>query len=151
MMRKFYFWYYGAFVAAVLAATLGYLCLSRGWFVIERQTQANVAVYTILILYVLATTPLVLKYFGRFAAKIRRLPDETERQRHYVRLVVARLAVVTFGLAASLFFYYVLQENSLLWLAGISAVALYFCKPTSAKVAQDLHPDDTEQSEPTNP
>lgn len=151
MIRKLNFWYYGAFAAAVLAATLGYFCLSRGWFVIARQTQANVAVYATLILYVLATTPLVLKFFGRFVARIRLVPDEGERQRRYARLVVARLAVVTLGLAASLFFYYVLQENSLLWLAGISAIALYFCKPTRAKVEQDLSPDDdTQPAEPSD-
>lgn len=130
--------YYCTFVAAIVAATLGYFCLSRDWLVIEKGTAANTAIYSIVILYVICTTPLVLKFFRHFVAKIRRIADENVRRKRYICLVASRLAVVTLGLMASLFFYYVLRENSLLWLAGISAIALYFCKPTRDKIEQDL-------------
>lgn len=141
MSKRLLIVYYSTFLVAVLAAMLGYFCLSRGWFVVEKGTNANTTIYSIIILYVICSTPLVLKFFGRLVAKIRQIPDEKLRQKRYNCLVVSRLAVVTLGLAASLLFYYVLQENSLLWLAGISAIALYFCKPTADKVAQDLAVD----------
>ena len=138
LRKTLIFWYYGAFVLAVAAATLGYFCVTRQWFVVDPKTPANVAVYTIIILYVIVSTPLILKWFSRMVARLHAVPDAADRCRRYGRVAKVRLAVVTVGLLASLFFYYVLCEQSLLWLAGISAIALYFCKPTRNKVEQDL-------------
>ena len=146
MKKRLLILYYCTFVLAVVAATLGYFCVKNGWLVIEKGTAANMAIYGVIILYVICSTPLVLKFFGRFAAKIRKIEDEKLRQKRYTCLVATRLGLVALGLVASLFFYYILTENSLLWLAGISAIALYFCKPTADKVDQDLEPDD----EPTD-
>lgn len=143
-------WYYGAFVLAVAAATLGYFCVARQWFVVAPKTQANTMIYTFIILYVIVSTPLILKWFSRMVARLRAVPDADDRCRRYGRVAKVRLAVVTVGLVGSLFFYYVLCEQSLLWLAGIAAIALYFCKPTCAKVEQDLS-DEATQSDDNQP
>ncbi|MGN0187801.1 MAG: hypothetical protein ACI392_08690 [Paludibacteraceae bacterium] len=140
-------WYYGAFVLAVFAATLGYFCVTRQWFVVAPKTQANTMIYTFVILYVIVTTPLILKWFSRVVERLRAVPDVADKYRRYGRVAKVRLVVVMLGLLASLFFYYVLCEQSLLWLAGISAIALYFCKPTRAKVEQDLSDEQNQNIE----
>ncbi len=147
LSKTLIFWYYGAFLLAVASATLGYFCLERGWLVIAPQTDANIAIYTILILYVIISTPLILKFFSKKVEKLRALDDENEKLRRYACLAKIRLSIVGFGLITSMFFYYVLCETSLLWLGGIAAVALIFCKPTKAKIEQDLQKIDNETIE----
>lgn len=140
LTKKLNFWYYGAFVKAILVALLGYYCLKYNWLVMTPDAPASVHIYTIIILYVIITIPVALKLFSLYVKKLALITDETEKLARYKKYAQIRITVITLGLLFALFFYYTLQQDSLLWVGGISAISLYFCKPTLVKIENDLEP-----------
>jgi len=140
LTKKLNFWYYGAFVKAILVALLGYYCLTYNWFVMTPDAPASVVIYTVIIMYVIITIPAALKLFSVYVKKLTLITDETEKRARYKKYAQIRITVITLGLLFALFFYYTLQQGSLLWVAGISAISLYFCKPTLVKIENDLEP-----------
>lgn len=140
-------WYYSAFVLAILAATCGYFSADNQAINICQKSSLGVGIYSAIILYVIVSAPLALKFFSLAVEKNRAKDDEILRKKKYLRLAKIRLAIVTFGLISALFFAYILGETSLLWLAGISAIVLYLCKPTKAKIEADLATPEINQTE----
>ena len=61
-------------------------------------------------------------------------------------LMIAELAVVfivtgmlhKLSTTTAVLLFYLMQQNSMIFCAGIAAVGLYFCKPTEAKLLTDL-------------
>ena len=152
LTKKLNLWYYATFIKAILVAVLGYQCVAQNWFTMAPEAPASVVIYTIIILYVIITIPAALKLFSVYVKKLALVTDETKKWRRYKIYAKIRMTVVTTGLLFALFFYYTLQQEALIWVAGISAIALYFCKPTLAKIENDLTPiteskdDDTHAS-----
>ena len=138
LTKSLYFWYYAAAIKAVIMAALGYACVTQNWFVMAKDAPASVTIYSIIILYVIITTPAALKLFSVYVKKLALVTDETEKLARYKTYAKWRITIITIGLLAAIFFYYTLQQGSLLWVAGISAISLYFCKPTTEKIENDL-------------
>ena len=149
LIKSLKFWYYSAALKAVITASLGYMCVYYNWFIMPKDTPASVAIYSIIILYVIITTPAALKLFSVYVKKLASITDETQKLARYKTYAKWRITVITIGLLAAIFFYYTLQQGSLLWVAGISAISLYFCKPTTEKIENDLaSTNDTPNEEP---
>lgn len=154
LAKRLSWWYYAIFLKAILVATLGYFCVLNQWLMFQPEDSISVTIYSFIILYVITSTPLALKLFNNHVQKLVNITDTQEKLEHYERYAKIRLLVVTFGLLTALFFYYTLQQQALLWVAGISAIALYFCKPSLAKIEQDLqltNPNDGETQETNLP
>ena len=147
LTKSLYFWYYAAAIKAVIMAALGYACVTQNWFVMAKDAPASVTIYSIIILYVIITTPAALKLFSVYVKKLASITDETEKLARYKTYAKWRMTIIAIGLLAAIFFYYTLQQGSLLWVAGISAISLYFCKPTAAKIETDLATTDDKPSE----
>ena len=149
LTKSLYFWYYAAAIKAVIMAALGYACVTQNWFVMAKDAPASVTIYSIIILYVIITTPAALKLFSVYIKKLTLITDETEKLARYKTYAKWRITIITIGLLAAIFFYYTLQQGALLWVAGISAISLYFCKPTTKKIENDLaSTTDTPNEEP---
>ena len=126
LIKSLYFWYYAAAIKAVIMAALGYACVTQNWFVMAKDAPASVTIYSIIILYVIITTPAALKLFSVYVKKLTLITDETEKLARYKTYAKWRITIITIGLLAAIFFYYTLQQGALLWVAGISAISLYF-------------------------
>ena len=138
LVKTLNLWYYCAFVKAILVALLGYYCVVEEWFMMPKESPTSVIIYTIIILYVIISIPAALKFFSVYVKKLTLVTDKTKKLARYKKYAQIRIAVVTIGLLFALFFYYTLQQPSLLWVAGISAISLYFCKPTRLKIENEL-------------
>ncbi len=138
--------YYIALILIIVTAMAGYnLAYTKGIY-LATDHPTSVALYTIILWYVIITFP--LSFWG-FSQLLKRLKDksEEEQEKMYSRYAVIRLVVITVGLLASIAGLYMLQQKSLLWLAGIGAIGIIFCKPTNARIEADLDSLRTEETE----
>ncbi|HPW89977.1 MAG TPA: hypothetical protein PLJ40_00970 [Paludibacteraceae bacterium] len=138
LSKYLYMWYYAAAIKAVVVAALGYTCVTQNWFIMAKDAPASITIYSVIILYVIITTPVALKLFSMHVSKLATVTEETDKLSRYKTYATWRITIIAIGLFAAIFFYYVLQQKALLWVAGISAIALYFCKPTPEKIENDL-------------
>lgn len=107
--------------------------------VFEPNETTGVVIQNVVIWYVLASVPGALYGFKRMMHKVSQLPEE-QRADAYVQWAVIRMAVVGFGAFLALpAFYLIGQQTSMLFAAGISLVALYFCKPTEKKMYMEMN------------
>lgn len=144
IIKKLNFWYYGVMCMAVLVAALMYFLLQKGCFVpLDVNSPAGMAVQYSVILDTLLTLPLGLWLFKRRCRRICAIEDEEQRLSEYGKYAVRRILTVgnslVFGMAA---FYLLGGFQSMLWLAAVAAIGLYFCKPTERKMQLELLPYD---------
>ncbi len=100
---------------------------------INTESELRVVIYTILIFYTLVSVPVALKFFAENTKAIENEEDEELQEKMIVRNGVIRILLIGLGLAINVLFYYLLKEQSLIYMAGISAVALFFAKPKRYK------------------
>lgn len=130
--------YYIVLLLAVLSAMTGYYLTCNLGIFIPKESAAATTIYTIVLCYVIVTMPLSFSLFTFKLKKIRLLEDLQLRHRMYVNYAAIRLAVIAIGLSASILSYYLTQQMSLFWLAGIEAIGAIICKPTVRRIEADL-------------
>jgi len=135
--KKLTFVYYLMFVAMIAAVALGYYCLKNG-FLIDIKSQTGITIQSIVILYIIISLPLSLYFFNKMTKKWQLIENDTEKLRPYEKWSIIRLFIVGFGIFAGIFLYYLMQSQSMLFCAGISAIGLFFCKPTKNKIISEL-------------
>lgn len=129
--------YYLLLLLAVATAMAGYYAtITRGWRITD--PTAATAIYSTMLVYVLASIPLSFGLFSTKLKKIRLIDDTDTKYSQYTRYAAIRLVLICLGLTLSIFFYYALRETSLFWLAGIEAIAAIICKPTARRINNDL-------------
>lgn len=136
--------YYIVLLLAVLAAMVGYYVVYDLDFVLDKSSAAAVTIYTVVLCYVIVSVPLSFYFFSWKLKKIKEFQDVDDKNAAYTRLAVIRLVVISLGLTSSIFCYYITQQMSLFWLAGIEAIAAIICKPTERKICADLDSDDSD-------
>jgi len=144
IIKKLNFWYYGLMCTAVFVAALLYFLLEKGCFSpLDADSAAGMAVQYAVILDTLVTIPLGLWLFKRRCRRICTIEDEDMRLSEYGKYAVRRILTVgnslVFGMAA---FYLLGGFRSMLWMAAVAAIGLYFCKPTERKMQLELLPYD---------
>lgn len=116
----------------------------------EPNETADVVIQDIVVWYVLASIPGALYGFKRKMRAVSQLPEE-KRSDAYVKWAIIRMLVIGFGPFLTLPAFYLLnQQTSMLFAAGMSLVALYFCKPTEKKMymeMNDIREDDPRMGE----
>lgn len=136
--------YYFVLLLVVLAAMLGYYLIANKGYTIPRDSATATTIYSIVLWYVIITLPLSFVIFSRQLKKIHTIADTEQRYRPYTRLATIRLAVISLGLTAAILCYYLTQQMSLFWLAGIEAIGAIICKPTTIRINADLQSPEEE-------
>jgi len=134
--------YYAVYAGAILAATSGYYILKSG-FKIDPLTSEGTIINSIVILYIICTVPLALALFNKMTKKWALIQDENEQLEKYKTGAIYRILIIGTGLVLGVVFFYVMNSQSMIFCAGIAAVALFFCKPSENKIMNDLNWNDS--------
>lgn len=134
--------YYAVYAAAILAATSGYYILKSG-FKIDPLTSEGTIINSIVILYIISTVPLALALFNKMTKKWALIQDENVQLEKYKTGAIYRILIIGTGLVLGVVFFYVMNSQSMIFCAGIAAVALFFCKPSENKIMNDLNWNDS--------
>ena len=71
--------------------------------------------------------------------KLKTLEDENDKLKKYIMVSILRLVFVSLGLLLGIIAFFVLGAyKPMIYCAGISAIALVFCKPSLYKISVDL-------------
>ena len=143
IVRQLNFYYYGCMGLTVLTAAIMYLLISKGLFTpIDPNQGIGTTIQTVAIATTLFMIPVGLFTFKKQCRHIRLIEDETKRERLYVQSAKLRILAIGIPLMANIFFYYMMGGyQSMIWLAAITAIALYFCKPNERKIDIELQSD----------
>lgn len=147
--------YYIALILIIITTMLCYNYTYIKNIYLPSNDPTSITIYTIIIWYVILTFPLSFKGFSLAIKHLKKLPDDGSREHYYKIYGVIRIIIMTIGFIASIIGFYLLQQKSLIWLAGISAIGLIICKPTEKKIDTDLEGlttkiEDTEKEDTIN-
>lgn len=135
--------YYSVYLTAIIAAFSGYTILKNG-LTIDPKSDTGVTLQSILILFIIGSIPLTLATFNRMTKKWAELNNIDEKIIKYRRAGIIRIIIIGLGLILGVVFFYVMQSQSMIFIAGIAAVALFFCKPSENKIIIDLKLEESE-------
>lgn len=96
-------------------------------------------IQTIIILYVLASVPGALYGFKKKMEKVSKIENEKIRAQEYVNWAAIRMMLIGLGGVFGIVAFYMLADQSMLWCAGISILAQFFCKPTDKKIFMEMN------------
>ncbi len=130
--------YYVVYFAAVLSAVLGYYSTFKGNLVIDSQSQLGITLSSIFIIYIIGSIPLTLAGFHFLTKKWIKLESQPEKIDKYRKYAVWRLVIIGISIAIGVFLFYIIRSQSMIFCAGIAAIALFFCKPTKEKMISEL-------------
>ena len=135
--------YYSVYLTAIIAAFSGYTILKNG-LTIDPKSDTGVTLQSILIIFIIGSIPLTLATFNRMTKKWAELNNIDEKIIKYRRAGIIRIIIIGLGLILGVVFFYVMQSQSMISIAGIAAVALFFCKPSENKIIIDLKLEESE-------
>ena len=129
--------YYSFYLAALLVALIGYKLWKAG-ITIDSFSETGIAISSVIIILVLACVPSGLFLFNKKTKQWAQLEDEKEKLKLYTRGSIIRLSVIGANFLICILFFFVLNSQNMIILAGITAVALLFCKPAKPKIITEL-------------
>lgn len=136
-LRQLVIAYYSVYIAAIAAATSGFYILKSG-FTINPLSETGTAINTLLIILIIGSMPITLAIFNKLTKKWAQLEDKNLRLEKYKKAGTIRIAIVGLGLILGVLFFYIMNSQSMIFSAGIAAIALFFCKPSEAKISTEL-------------
>ena len=143
IIRKLNWYYYGIMALTVIVAAISYLLIVKQLVApIDRLSLPGQVFQYVTILNVLVTVPLGLWKHKRNCKKIAKIEDEQERNAAYYKSALFRIIFVSNSMLFAFPAYYLMNDQSMLWLAAIGAIGWYFTKPTEAKMVIELNPTD---------
>lgn len=136
------------YTATILATIIGYMLTSTSESTIPSpKSELSISLSTLVIAYILISIPAALAIFHRNTKKWAAIEDRFTKINKYVAGAKLRLLVVGLGLVMSVVIFYILRTPSMIFCAGIAAVALLFCRPSENKIISDLKLDEEEDEE----
>jgi hypothetical protein len=136
------------YTATILATIIGYVLTSTGESTIPSpKSELSISLSTLVIAYILISIPAALAIFHRNTKKWAAIEDRFTKINKYVAGAKLRLLVVGLGLVMSVVIFYILRTPSMIFCAGIAAVALLFCRPSESRIISDLKLDEEEDDE----
>lgn len=141
VLRNIQMAYYAIYIAAIAAAASGYALMNSD-LRIDPQSEAGIAINSMLIVLIIGAVPLSLWLFSRNTKKWAQLADVHEKLAKYQKGAIIRLLVMGVGLVLGVIFFYVLGLQSMIFCAGISAIGVFFCKPAEVKIVAELELED---------
>jgi len=146
LVKKLTLVYYLFYLAAVLIAVAGFQ-LFRSGIRIEPDSQAGIAITSILILFIIGSIPVSLAIFNKKTKSWAELPTLKEKLNSYEKGAVVRIAVIGSGFLLGVLFFFLMNSQSMIFSAGIAAIGLFFCKPAEVKIISELQIEDPEQED----
>lgn len=138
--------YYSIYMLTILSAIVAFMLtyLNVNFSTIAEKSTIGITLSSILMLYIMITIPVSFWLFYKNTQKWKTLPDRFAKFTAYKKASVNRLWVVGVGLILGVLLVYFLHSTNMIYCALISAVALFFCKPTEGKMIKDLNLDEDE-------
>jgi hypothetical protein len=141
-VKKIHLAYYLIYTVTILSTIGGYIVTLTRETSVDVKSPLSVTLSSIVILYIIISIPAALAIFHRNTKKWALIEDNYTKLNKYVAGATWRLLAVGFGLVLSVVVFYILRTESMIFCAAITAIALLFCKPTEAKIINDLKLDD---------
>jgi hypothetical protein len=135
--------YYAFYVLAIVLATIAYVVVDKNTAFVEPNTNEMV-ITTVYILFLVCSIPLALKLFNIKVRKLSENESIDEKIEKYRMYSFWRLMVIGINMLIGIGFFYFLSSDSMLFCAGIAAIALVFCKPSERKMEVELDLDSNE-------
>lgn len=139
--------YYSIFMMTVLTA-VGVTILTyvnANPLYVEESSSLGRYLSSGLILFILISIPLAMWMFHKNTKEWSLIPDKFEKFRAYKKGAVIRLWVIGIGLIGGIVLIYLLRSTNMMYCAVISAIALYFVKPTAKKMEKELNIQEEEE------
>lgn len=133
--------YYVNYIAAAITAFAGFYILKSGYR-IDPQSEAGIAISSVLIIVIIGSVPLTLGMFHRYTKKLINIEDIEIRLAKYQTAGLIRIIIMGVGLVLGVLFFYLMGSQSMIFCAGIAAIGLFFCKPSQAKISSELQIDE---------
>lgn len=138
----YYIIYMLTIVSAVAVFMLSYMNVNK--FVINEKSSTGMVLSSILILYILISVPLAFWLFHKKTKSLQLIEDKFAKYEAYKKASIIRLWVIGIGLIGGVVLFYLLTSTNMIFCALISAVALFFCKPTLGKMIKELDLEEDE-------
>lgn len=147
IIRSLNWYYYGVMVFALLAGTLAYFWVMKGYVsLIDRMSVLGKTLQYVVIVDALCTIPLGLYWFKRRCRVLSQMPDGDEKLNGYKRIAAVRILLVSNAMVLGIVAFYLMGcYQSMLWVTAIAAIGWYFTKPTQRKMELELQPQDKDQ------
>jgi len=137
--------YYLIYTVTILATIIGYILTMNKANTVDFKSTFSITLSSVVILYIIVSIPAALAIFHRNTKKWSEIEDRLTKLNKYTTGATLRLLVIGSGLVFSVIAFYFLRTESMIFCAGISAIALLFCKPTEGKIISDLKLEDKEE------
>lgn len=144
IIRKINLAYYMIYSLFIVTTVIGYVITMNRENTVDVKSQLSITMSSIVILYMIISIPGALALFHRYTKKISKIEDKFTKINKYTAAATWRLLAIGFGLILSVIAFYILRTESMIFSAGIAAIALFFCKPTAAKIASELELEESE-------
>lgn len=147
VIRHLNYVYYGMMVLALIAMGVMYFLLIKGYLLpLDRMSTLGQVIQYIVIFDALVTIPGGLYGFKRMVSRIWDMEDKQLQAQLYRKYASVRIILVSNSMVLGIIAYYWMGAYpSMLWLAGIGAIAWYFTKPTIGKMQIELTKTETEE------
>ena len=136
--------YYLIYTLTILSTIVGYL-LIQTHDAIDVKSTLSIALSSFVIIYLFISLPASIAIFHRNIKKWLEIEDEFQRLDKYATGATWRILVVGLGLVFSVVAFYFIRTESMIFCAGIAAIALLYCKPTVGKIRSDLKLDEPDE------
>jgi hypothetical protein len=143
VLKKLTLIYYLIYIATVVVALLGFQLFKSG-FTINDKSQLGIAISSALIILIIGSIPLTLAIFNKKTKQWALLEDTQLKLRKYEKGSVIRMTIIGTGFLLGVFFFFIMNSQSLIFSAGIAAIGLFFCKPAEVKIISELNLEETE-------
>ena len=142
--RSLNWYYYGMLIVTLAAGGLLYALLTKGQLnPVDPQSEAGKLLQYIVVFDILFSVPVGLYGFNRICKQLATLEDEQLKYERYKKWAAIRILLVSSGMLLGIMAYYLTAGyKSMIWCAGIGAIAWYFTKPTPKKIYLELQPRD---------
>lgn len=144
IIKKINIAYYLIYTLTIIATFGGYLITQNGTYSSDNTSSLSIGISSAVILYIIVSIPGALALFNRYTKKISLIEDNFIKLNKYSVAASWRLLIIGFGLVFSVVAFYIIRTQSMIFCAGIAAIALIFCKPTEGKIASELKIEDEE-------
>jgi MFS family permease len=141
ILKKLNIYYYSIYIAAIIIAYFGYQLFNSG-FRIEEKSSSGIVISSALIILIIGSIPLTLSLFNKNLKRINEEADMKIRLERYRKASQIRLAIIGSGFVLGIFLFFIMHSQSMIFCAGIAAIALFFCKPAEVKIISDLKIED---------
>jgi|ERR1035437_2416230 DMSO reductase anchor subunit len=147
IVKKINLSYYLIYTLTILSTIVGYIITQTRETTIDVKSPLSITLSSIVIIYIIISIPAALAIFNRNIKKYISIEEDYKKMEKYTSAATWRILAVGFGLVLSVVVFYIIRTESMIFCAGISALALIICKPTPGKINSDLKLDEPKEDE----